>query len=199
VRAFCAGEDDASALDALGDDALGDDSLDGGVSSRSARLSARLQRALCSYAYPADPLDPELVRSMRRTEAGAAWLERRWDDWRDALVSAYASLRLGRCDAFYVVYDQRVVLFCAPGVAESTDGFAVVTDAAEGKFADAMAGAAVGGGRGGGGAARALRARRRRRGSSAEGTRGERKRKRVSPRPPGRRWSGRDTRKGTRL
>ena len=145
MRAFCAGDDDASALEtSLGDDALGAD--EGvGVSSRKtiARLSARLQRALCTYAYPADPLDPELVRSMRRTDAGAAWLERRWDDWRDALVSAYASLRLGKCDAFYVVYDDRVVLFCAPGVAESVDGFAVVTDAAEGKFADAMASAAV--------------------------------------------------------
>ena len=146
VRAFCAGDDDdASALEtSLGDDALGvDEGV--GVSSRKtiARLSARLQRALCTYAYPADPLDPELVRSMRRTDAGAAWLERRWDDWRDALVSAYASLRLGKCDAFYVVYDDRVVLFCAPGVAESVDGFAVVTDAAEGKFADAMASAAV--------------------------------------------------------
>jgi len=37
-------------------------------------------------------------------------------------VSAYAALRVGKCEAFYVVYDERVVLFCAPGAGGGAEG-----------------------------------------------------------------------------
>lgn len=114
----------------------------------------RVQRALCTYAYPADPLDPDAVRRLRQGgEKTRAWLERRMDDWADALVSAYGSLRVGACAAFYVVYEERVVLFCAPGVgggataaSNASDrrlGFAIATDADRGRFRDAMDAAEV--------------------------------------------------------
>jgi len=93
-------------------------------SSSVAALTAeeRLQRALYTFTYPADPASSELVHHMRRGDAGRRWLERRMDGWADALVSVYGALRVGQCAAFYLVYDERVVLFCAPGVAAGDDG-----------------------------------------------------------------------------
>ena len=126
--------------------------------SRDADPGERVQRALCTYAYPADPLDPDAVHRLRQGgEKTRAWLERRSDDWSDALVSAYGSLRVGACAAFYVVYEERVVLFCAPGVgggdgvrrgvgggaASNRLGFAIATNADRGRFRDAMDAAEV--------------------------------------------------------
>jgi len=77
----------------------------------------RVCRALCAWTYPADPMEPELIAALRRTpgSAGKAWLERRLDDgWREALLGAYAALRVGDCPFFYVVFPERVALFCAP-------------------------------------------------------------------------------------
>jgi hypothetical protein len=62
-------------------------------------------------------MEPELIAALRRTpgSAGKAWLERRLDDgWREALLGAYAALRVGDCPFFYVVFPERVALFCAP-------------------------------------------------------------------------------------
>ena len=51
----------------------------GATASTSADPRERVQRALCTYAYPADPLDPDAVRRLRQGgEKTRAWLERRW-------------------------------------------------------------------------------------------------------------------------
>ena len=136
----------------------------------------RVCRALCAWTYPADPMEPELIAALRRTpgSAGKAWLERRLDDgWREALLGAYAALRVGDCPLFYVVFPERVALFCAPfshsdfgrfaeasaanardaktkttdysdsKKKKSAEGFAVVTEASVGKFRDALVAARV--------------------------------------------------------
>ena len=56
----------------------------------AAALSAqeRLQRALYTFMYPADPVAPEVMQTLRRDDAGRRWLDRRLDGWSDALVSA---------------------------------------------------------------------------------------------------------------
>ena len=125
---------------------------------RRRRRVDRLQRALCSFQHPADPMDPETARAMhlRGGDRARSWLDRRRSAWRDAIASAYGSLRVGVCPAFHVVYDDRVVLFCAPGVgagagpddAEGEDGatrrgsdktgFAIVTNSNGGRFRAAL-------------------------------------------------------------
>ena len=56
----------------------------------------------------------------------------------------HGALRVGECAAFYVVYEERVVLFCAPGVAAGDEGegrqlgFALVTNASVGRFRAAL-------------------------------------------------------------
>ena len=129
----------------------------------------RVYRALCAWTYPADPMAPELVAALRALPgaAGKQWLERRLDDgWREALLGAYAALRVGDCPFFYVVFPERVALFRAPAwgdprekrkrdtettshddivshAAAGTGGFAVVTEASSGKFRDALVAARV--------------------------------------------------------
>lgn len=135
----------------------------------------RVCRALCAWTYPADPMAPELVAALRALPgaAGKQWLERRLDDgWREALLGAYAALRVGDCPFFYVVFPERVALFRAPAWGDSrekrkrslrndddtdatshddivshaaagTGGFAVVTEASSGKFRDALVAARV--------------------------------------------------------
>ena len=124
----------------------------------------RLQRALCSFQHPADPMDPETARAMhlRGGDRARSWLDRRRSAWRDAVESTYGSLRVGVCPAFHVVYDDRVVLFCAPGVgaglgsdegsergdeggtdlngkaASGKTGFAIVTNSNGGRFRAAL-------------------------------------------------------------
>jgi len=91
------------------DDAARDEDV---LSSRE-----RVCRALCAWTYPADPMAPELVAALRALPgaAGKQWLERRLDDgWREALLGAYAALRVGDCPFFYVVFPERVALFRAP-------------------------------------------------------------------------------------
>ena len=121
--------------------------------SRVLSSRERVRRALCAWTYPADPMDPELIAALRKLPgvAGKQWLERRLDDgWREALLSAYAALRVGDCPSFYVVFQERVALFCAPGAgaggtkaSATSDGFAVVTEASSGKFRDALVAARV--------------------------------------------------------
>ena len=143
------------------DDAARDEDV---LSSRE-----RVCRALCAWTYPADPMAPELVAALRALPgaAGKQWLERRLDDgWREALLGAYAALRVGDCPFFYVVFPERVALFRAPAETETrekrkrdtettshddivshaaagTGGFAVVTEASSGKFRDALVAARV--------------------------------------------------------
>lgn len=97
----------------------GDDSNQADEKNENDVLSSRERvcRALCAWTYPADPMEPELIAALRRApgSAGKAWLERRLDDgWREALLGAYAALRVGDCPFFYVVFPERVALFCAP-------------------------------------------------------------------------------------
>jgi len=88
-----------------------------------------LTRASYSCAYPADPLSATLIRSMTSDADGRAWLKKRHSTWTDALVSVYGLLRVRQCYAFYVVYAERTILFCAPGVGGVTDGgYAVITN-----------------------------------------------------------------------
>jgi len=88
-----------------------------------------LTRASYSCAYPADVLPSEALVTMRSSESGRAWLERRQSTWSDALVSLYGLLRVRQCYAFYVIYEERTILFCAPGVGGVNDGgYAVVTN-----------------------------------------------------------------------
>ena len=140
------------------EDAANDAAADGTAARTAAarRRDERLQRALCSFQHPADPMDAETVRAMhvRGGDRARQWLDRRRGAWRDALVSVYGALRTGSCPAFHVVYDDRVVLFCAPGVAAGLDevsatngsgsgrldktGFAIVTDSSGGRFRAAL-------------------------------------------------------------
>ena len=146
-----------SANDALGEENDAAKKTTDEAASR-ARLSSRERvcRALCAWTYPADPMDPELIAALRKLPgtAGKQWLERRLDDgWREALLGAYAALRVGDCPSFYVVFPERVALFCAPGAGsrgsgakpatENTDGFAVITEASSGKFREALVAARV--------------------------------------------------------
>ena len=123
----------------------------------------RVHRACAMWQYPSSPMEPELIAALKKHPgtAGKRWLENRLEDgWRGALLSAYSSLRVGKCPLFYVVYAERVILFAEPGVGGGTAsgvkagqgdggttagtdekqqlGFAVVTDAASGKFRDAL-------------------------------------------------------------
>ena len=140
-----------------------DDEDDDDEDANGRRRVDRLQRALCSFQHPADPMDPETARAMhlRGGERARSWLDRRRSAWRDAVESVYGSLRVGVCPAFHVVYDDRVVLFCAPGVgaglgsdeggpgdegrkdvngeASGKTGFAIVTDSnGSGRFRAAL-------------------------------------------------------------
>ena len=66
---------------------------------------------------------------MRATPSGNEWVRKRESMWVDALVSLYGLLKVRQCYAFYVVYRERSILFCAPGVGGVTDGgYAVVTN-----------------------------------------------------------------------
>ena len=158
------GGNGASGGGALCDDAAARDEDEDVLSSRE-----RVCRALCAWTYPADPMAPELVAALRALPgaAGKQWLERRLDDgWREALLGAYAALRVGDCPFFYVVFPERVALFRAPAwgdprekrkrdtettshddivshAAAGTGGFAVVTEASSGKFRDALVAARV--------------------------------------------------------
>jgi len=157
------GGNGASGGGALCDDAAARDEDEDVLSSRE-----RVCRALCAWTYPADPMAPELVAALRALPgaAGKQWLERRLDDgWREALLGAYAALRVGDCPFFYVVFPERVALFRAPAWGDprekrkrdtettshddivshttSAGGFAVVTEASSGKFRDALVAARV--------------------------------------------------------
>ena len=150
IRSF-AGAPERNANDAA-DDADDD-------AARRRRRVDRLQRALCSFQHPADPMDPETARAMhlRGGDRARSWLDRRRSSWRDAIASVYGSLRVGVCPAFHVVYDDRVVLFCAPGVGAGVGsdddaggeggatrrgcdktGFAIVTNSNGGRFRAAL-------------------------------------------------------------
>ena len=88
-----------------------------------------LTRASYSCAYPPDALPSEALLTMRSSESGRAWLERRQSTWSEALVSLYGLLRVRQCYAFYIIYEERTILFCAPGVGGVNDGgYAVVTN-----------------------------------------------------------------------
>jgi len=105
----------------------------GGEASEAPASIEEVQRALTrasySCAYPADPLSATLIRSMTSDADGRAWLKKRHSTWTDALVSVYGLLRVRQCYAFYVVYEERTILFCAPGVGGVTDGgYAVITN-----------------------------------------------------------------------
>ena len=146
-------------------------SVEAAAASGSSSPEERLQRALYTFCYPSDPAPADLVQTLRRADGGRRWLERRLDGWSDALVSVYGALRTGQCAAFYVVYEERVVLFCAPGVGggsaaeggggageravnpsgtcparrrgacgarHASTGFALVTNAATGRFRAAL-------------------------------------------------------------
>ena len=151
-----------------GGGALRDEDVLSKTSSDVLSSRERVCRALCAWTYPADPMAPELVAALRALPgaAGKQWLERRLDDgWREALLGAYAALRVGDCPFFYVVFPERVALFRAPAWgdprekrkrdtettshedivshAASSGGFAVVTEASSGKFRDALVAARV--------------------------------------------------------
>ena len=167
------GGNGASGGGALRDDAAARDEDEDVLSFSEDVLSSRERvcRALCAWTYPADPMAPELVAALRALPgaAGKQWLERRLDDgWREALLGAYAALRVGDCPFFYVVFPERVALFRAPAggarfrkrndddtdatshderghdtVHAGAGGFAVVTEASSGKFRDALVAARV--------------------------------------------------------
>ena len=151
IRAFVGARPIADP-DAFGDD--DDENAFGFVPPLPVR--ERVHRALLHWTYPSEPMEPELIAALKKHPgtSGKRWLENRLEDgWREALLGAYAALRLGQCPVFYVVYAERVILFCEPGVGGVTTasnngkdtgkaterlGFAIVTDAASGKFRDAL-------------------------------------------------------------
>lgn len=105
----------------------------GGASPVDGHTAEETQRAFArasySCAFPGEALSDEQCAAMRSTSSGGEWMKRREAIWADALVSLYGLLKVRQCFAFYVVYRERTVLFCAPGVGAVDDcGYAVVAN-----------------------------------------------------------------------
>lgn len=124
LRAYSGG--DASSLGiGAGKHDDDDDDENGGLENKQKVLT----RAMYSCTYPELGLSDEQLASMRATESGCEWVRKRESMWVDALVSLYGLLKVRQCYAFYVIYRERSILFCAPGVGGVTDGgYAVVTN-----------------------------------------------------------------------
>lgn len=102
-----------------------------------------MTRATYSCAFPGETMSGEQCALMRASASGIEWMKQREAIWNEALVSLYGLLRVRQCYAFYVVYRERTVLFCAPGVGGVEDGgYAVVTQS-NAKFRRALTDAAV--------------------------------------------------------
>lgn len=119
----------------------------GGASVVDGRTAEETQRAFArasySCAFPGEALSDEQCAAMRATASGGEWMKRRESIWADALVSLYGLLKVRQCFAFYVVYRERTVLFCAPGVGAVDDcGYAVVANSSA-KFRRVLLDAAI--------------------------------------------------------
>jgi len=101
--------------------------LRGGEQLASAQRA--LTKASYSCIYPADRLNNAEIGAFYDKAESKAWRERRQTTWTEALVSLYGLLRVRQCYAFYIIYQERTILFCAPGVGGVEDGgYAVVTE-----------------------------------------------------------------------
>lgn len=110
---------------------------------RLERRKRAFVRGSYSCAFPGETLSDEQCAAMRSTASGGEWMKRREGIWADALVSLYGLLKMSQCYAFYVVYRERTVLFCAPGVGGVDGvGFAVVANSGA-KFRRVLLDAAV--------------------------------------------------------